>query len=166
MNLTPVRSLNCLWNSLPTTATSLSVTNKVGWSSWNGMDVKNNNNNNNNDMLASLKCSKAAAQDFCVLSRVANTDFRLKPGMFASVDVTLKVRDEAVVIPEAALILNGDQVMVFVVDRSEVNCDEADLFIDRFEPEAIGGEVLHEQVALVQVVVKLALVLELLKQTE
>jgi membrane fusion protein, multidrug efflux system len=51
-----------------------------------------------------------------VKARIPNSDFRLKPGMFASLDLTLKVRSDAVVIPEAALIPNGDAVAVFIVD--------------------------------------------------
>ena len=52
-----------------------------------------------------------------VKARVANADGRLKPGMFASSDVTLKVREEAVVIPEAALMPQGEKTMVFIVDE-------------------------------------------------
>lgn len=52
-----------------------------------------------------------------VKAKVANSDWRLKPGMFASLDLTLKIRDEAVVIPEAALMPQGDRVMVYVVDE-------------------------------------------------
>ena len=51
-----------------------------------------------------------------VKAKVPNPDLRLKPGMFASADVTLKVREEAVVIPEAALILNGEETTIFIVD--------------------------------------------------
>jgi len=35
--------------------------------------------------------------------------------MFANLDLTLKVRDEAVVIPEAALVLTQDKTSVWVV---------------------------------------------------
>jgi membrane fusion protein (multidrug efflux system) len=52
-----------------------------------------------------------------VKAKVANSDLRLKPGMFASLDLTLKVNDEAVVIPEAALMPQGDHIMVYVVDE-------------------------------------------------
>jgi membrane fusion protein, multidrug efflux system len=54
-----------------------------------------------------------------VKAKIPNPDFRLKPGMFASLDLTLKVREDAVVIPEAALILNGDTVGVFIVDDKQ-----------------------------------------------
>lgn len=55
-----------------------------------------------------------------VKAQVGNSDLRLKPGMFASLDLTLKVKDDAVVIPEASLMPQGDTVMVYVVD-AEMN---------------------------------------------
>ena len=54
-----------------------------------------------------------------VKSRVPNADHRLKPGMFANLDLTLKTKDDAVVIPESALILSGDTVSVFIVDEKQ-----------------------------------------------
>lgn len=50
-----------------------------------------------------------------VKARVPNADLRLKPGMFASADLALRVRDEALVIPEAALMPQGDTFAVIVV---------------------------------------------------
>lgn len=52
-----------------------------------------------------------------VKAEIANKDRRLKPGMFANLNLTLQIRDNAVVIPEAALsqILDGDRAMVMVV---------------------------------------------------
>ncbi len=50
-----------------------------------------------------------------VKAKVANEDLRLKPGMFASADVALKVKEDAVVIPEAALMSQGENFSVFVV---------------------------------------------------
>jgi membrane fusion protein, multidrug efflux system len=51
-----------------------------------------------------------------VRARIPNPDGRLRPGMFASLDLTLMVREEAIVVPETALIPQGDNVVVFVVD--------------------------------------------------
>lgn len=51
-----------------------------------------------------------------VKARVANPDLRLKPGMFASADLTLRVKDDAIVIPEASLMPQGDSFAVIVVD--------------------------------------------------
>ena len=53
-----------------------------------------------------------------VKAKVANAGLRLKPGMFASADLTLKVREDAVVIPEAALMPEGEKFAVFVVDEA------------------------------------------------
>jgi membrane fusion protein, multidrug efflux system len=51
-----------------------------------------------------------------VKAKVANPDLRLKPGMFASADLTLRVKDDAIVIPEAALMPQGETFAVVVVD--------------------------------------------------
>ena len=52
-----------------------------------------------------------------VKARIANSDFVLKPGMFANLDLTLQIRQQALVIPEVALMMNGDRVSIFVVDK-------------------------------------------------
>lgn len=56
-----------------------------------------------------------------VKARVANPDGRLLPGMFTTLDLILTVREEALVIPEAALfrLLPGDKAMVYVVDENQ-----------------------------------------------
>jgi membrane fusion protein (multidrug efflux system) len=51
-----------------------------------------------------------------VKAKVANPDLRLKPGMFASADLTLRVKEDAIVIPEAALMPQGEKFAVVVVD--------------------------------------------------
>ena len=52
-----------------------------------------------------------------VKARIPNPELRLKPGMFASADLTLKVKEDAVVIHEAALMPEGERFAVFVVDE-------------------------------------------------
>ena len=52
-----------------------------------------------------------------VKARVPNPEGKLKPGMFATVALTLKVKDDAVVIPEAALMPQGDATLVVIVDE-------------------------------------------------
>jgi len=52
-----------------------------------------------------------------VKARIANADAKLRGGMFASLDLTLQLRDAAIVIPEPALMSNGDSFSVFVVDE-------------------------------------------------
>jgi membrane fusion protein (multidrug efflux system) len=55
-------------------------------------------------------------------ARVANPDLRLRPGMFARVSLTLGVRENAVWIPEEAIVPRGQDSYVFrVVDgRAEL----------------------------------------------
>jgi membrane fusion protein (multidrug efflux system) len=51
-----------------------------------------------------------------VKAEIPNPEGELKPGMFANLDLTLKVKDHAVVVPESALVPSGERVTVFVVD--------------------------------------------------
>lgn len=51
-------------------------------------------------------------------AEVANPKHELKPGMFANLDLTLQLRDSAIVIPELALMWDGDSARVFVVDAN------------------------------------------------
>lgn len=48
-------------------------------------------------------------------ARVANADLKLRPGMFARVQVQLGVRDKAVWVPEAAIVPRGQDSFVFRV---------------------------------------------------
>lgn len=50
-----------------------------------------------------------------VKARIPNPDLKLRGGMFASLDLTLQLRESAIVIPEPALMSNGDRFSVFVV---------------------------------------------------
>ena len=52
-----------------------------------------------------------------VKARIPNGDAKLRGGMFASLDLTLQLREAAIVIPEPALMSNGDNFSVFVVDE-------------------------------------------------
>lgn len=54
-----------------------------------------------------------------VKARLPNPEGKLRPGMFASLDLRLKVRDQAVVIPEAALLLRENKASVFVVGEND-----------------------------------------------
>jgi membrane fusion protein (multidrug efflux system) len=52
-----------------------------------------------------------------VRARIANTDLKLRPGMFARVQITLGVRENAVWVPEEAIVPRGQDRFVFrVVD--------------------------------------------------
>jgi membrane fusion protein (multidrug efflux system) len=59
-----------------------------------------------------------ATRTAMVKARIANADAKLRGGMFAGMELTLQVRDSAIVIPEPALMSNGDNFSVFVVDTN------------------------------------------------
>jgi len=52
-----------------------------------------------------------------VKARIPNPDAKLRGGMFAGLDLTLQTRESAIVIPEPAVMSNGDNFSVFVVDE-------------------------------------------------
>jgi membrane fusion protein (multidrug efflux system) len=52
-----------------------------------------------------------------VKARIPNGEGKLRGGMFASLDLTLQLRESAIVIPEPALMSNGDLFSVFVIDE-------------------------------------------------
>jgi membrane fusion protein (multidrug efflux system) len=58
----------------------------------------------------------AGTRTALVKARIPNAEGKLRGGMFASLDLTLQLRDAAIVIPEPALMSNGDNFSVFVVD--------------------------------------------------
>jgi membrane fusion protein (multidrug efflux system) len=51
-----------------------------------------------------------------VKARLPNPEGRLRAGMFANLALILQVRERSVVIPESALLLEGDRASVFVVE--------------------------------------------------
>ena len=56
-----------------------------------------------------------------VKAKIPNHEFELKPGMFANLDLTLKIRENSVVIPESALsqLQEGGKATVFIVDDKQ-----------------------------------------------
>ena len=52
-------------------------------------------------------------------AKIPNPNNELKPGMFASLDLTLQIKDRAIVIPESAVLSSGDRTMVYIVDQQE-----------------------------------------------
>lgn len=48
-------------------------------------------------------------------AKVSNRDGRLKPGMFANLNLIINTKDNALVIPETSVIVKGDETAVFVV---------------------------------------------------
>lgn len=51
--------------------------------------------------------------------KIPNPNNELKPGMFANLDLTLQIKDRAIVIPESAVLSSGDRTMVYVVDNQD-----------------------------------------------
>lgn len=54
-----------------------------------------------------------------VKAKIPNADHKLRGGMFASLELSLQVRKSAIVIPEPAIISNGDNFSVFVVGSDD-----------------------------------------------
>lgn len=57
----------------------------------------------------------AATRTALIKARIPNADAKLRGGMFANLDLSLQLRDSALVIPEPAIINNGDITMVFAI---------------------------------------------------
>ena len=62
-----------------------------------------------------------ATRTAMVKAKIPNPELELKGGMFANLDLTLKVRENSVVIPESALaqLQEGGRASVFVVDQNQ-----------------------------------------------
>jgi membrane fusion protein (multidrug efflux system) len=57
----------------------------------------------------------AATRTALIKARIPNADAKLRGGMFANLDLSLQLRDSALVIPEPAIVNNGDITMVFAI---------------------------------------------------
>ena len=55
-----------------------------------------------------------------VKARIANPKHQLKPGMFATLELTLRLKDQAIVIPESAVLASGDRTLVYVVGADDI----------------------------------------------
>jgi membrane fusion protein (multidrug efflux system) len=60
-----------------------------------------------------------ASRTAFIKARISNPKLQLKPGMFANLELTLKIREAAIIIPEAAVMLSGDKASVYVVDKAQ-----------------------------------------------
>jgi membrane fusion protein (multidrug efflux system) len=58
----------------------------------------------------------AAARAVSVRAEIANADGRLKPGLFIEVEINAGTIENAVVIPEQALVARGDRVFVYAIE--------------------------------------------------
>ena len=61
-----------------------------------------------------------ATRTALVKAAVSNPEGRLRSGMLATAQLTLRVREQALVIPETALLQQGDVVSVFIVGPDDV----------------------------------------------
>ncbi|MDY0870423.1 efflux RND transporter periplasmic adaptor subunit [Dongia rigui] len=61
----------------------------------------------------------AAARAVSVRAEIANADGRLKPGLFIEVEINAGTIENAVVIPEQALVARGDRVFVYAIEDNK-----------------------------------------------
>ncbi len=54
-----------------------------------------------------------------IKAKIVNPEGKLRSGMFANIQLTINQHENAIVIPETALILKGDAVFVFVVQEDQ-----------------------------------------------
>ena len=54
-----------------------------------------------------------------VKAYVKNQEQRLRPGMFANLDLTLKVREQAVLVPESAITISSDKASLYTVESGD-----------------------------------------------
>jgi membrane fusion protein (multidrug efflux system) len=64
---------------------------------------------------------------FDVRAEIPNTDGMLKPGMLLTLQLTLAKRDNAILIPEEALVPQGDKQYVFVVENGRVHRKQVEI---------------------------------------
>jgi len=63
---------------------------------------------------------ETATRTALVKARVANPEHELRPGMFANLDLALRLKAEALVIPESAVMSSGDRTIIYVVDSNDL----------------------------------------------
>jgi membrane fusion protein (multidrug efflux system) len=54
-----------------------------------------------------------------VKARIPNLQHELKPGMFANLDLTLRLKEQAILIPETSVMATGDRTVIYVVDAQD-----------------------------------------------
>ncbi len=60
-----------------------------------------------------------ATRTALVKARVDNPKAELKPGMFANLNLTLKLKENAIVIPESSIVASGDRNIIYIVDSED-----------------------------------------------
>lgn len=56
-----------------------------------------------------------ATRTVLVKARQANLDRRLRPGMFGNLDLILEIRERAILVPESAILRDGEAVSLFII---------------------------------------------------
>jgi len=84
-----------------------------------------------------------------VRAEVANDDFRLKPGMFADVQIILNGREKMTVVPSAAVLEEGEQKIVFVQQDDHFTRREVETgAIDGDDQQIVAGLNVDEEVVI------------------
>lgn len=60
-----------------------------------------------------------ATRTALVKAKIPNEKHELKPGMFANLDLTLQLKEQAIVIPESSVLASGDRNIIYVVDAQD-----------------------------------------------
>ncbi|MBP6985103.1 MAG: efflux RND transporter periplasmic adaptor subunit [Alphaproteobacteria bacterium] len=61
----------------------------------------------------------SAANSVLVRALIPNKDGRLKPGLFARVDMVVGSKDDALLLPESSVLTSGDESSVYVVEEAD-----------------------------------------------
>ena len=69
----------------------------------------------------------AVTRAVSVRALIDNADEALKPGMFLLVELGVSIRHQAVIIPEEAVVANGTQQYVFIVDEGQARQSSVEL---------------------------------------
>ena len=72
-----------------------------------------------------------AGRSLLVRAKVPNADRRLRPGLFARVTVLLQIKEDALTIPEQAIVPQGDSQYVFKIDGGKVAMSEVSVGMRR-----------------------------------
>jgi len=62
---------------------------------------------------------EAATRTALVKAKIPNKKHELKPGMFANLDLTLQLKEHAIVIPESSVLAGGDRNIIYIVDAQD-----------------------------------------------
>ncbi|MGH6734542.1 MAG: efflux RND transporter periplasmic adaptor subunit [Methyloceanibacter sp.] len=88
-----------------------------------------------------------AGRSLLVRARVANPEQRLRPGLFARVSVLLQLKEDALIIPEQAIVPQGDSQFVFKIDDGKVKLTEVTVGMRRSgQVEIVDGLQAGDQV--------------------